>query len=63
MDFKEIENLNPDQILELYEDILETPERVGYQVCGPDEYGTGTYEYWCGGTGSNKSCTRIEICK
>lgn len=40
MDKNEIENLNPDQILDLYEDILETPERISYNC-----YSYTSYEY------------------
>lgn len=48
MDFDEIENLNPEQILEMYEDILETPVKIA----------TCTY-YWSCATGSigERGCT------
>lgn len=33
MDFDEIENLNPEQILDMYEDILETPVKISLGSC------------------------------
>lgn len=45
MDFDEIENLNPDQILDMYEDILETPLRMAasYTYCLTSSYCTTVY--------------------
>lgn len=56
MDFEELGNLNPDQILDLYEDILETPERelkliadalYCYNVYTYDSAGKRVVEYTC----------------
>lgn len=60
MDFKGIENLSEEEILELYSDVIETPTNLAYEVCPPG-MGTGVYETVYNptyGTG-----TRREICK
>lgn len=44
MGFEELENLNADQILDLYEDILETPERGGSEIIAAT-YCWGAYVY------------------
>lgn len=53
MDFDEIENLNPNQILEMYEDILETPVRIATTSYGGNgcfyvyNYAYGSVSYEC----------------